>query len=175
MKKLLSIFATAFLLLTPKTFAAPITLNVNDADLRTTIMMVARAGKLNVSVDKSVDSKISLSLYNVDPEDALEIIAKTSNLNLVYDGSDTYIITAKNYHSIMNTYVLPIKYGNAELLKQAVKFSLDKEKDNLKLKSVTTSEDKNSKTETFEDEDRITINSNANAGNAGTFAAEDGG
>ena len=66
--------------------AAPMTLNVHDADLKSTIMLVARAGNLNVSVDDSVGGNISVSLSNVEPQKILEIIAKTKNLNLVQDG-----------------------------------------------------------------------------------------
>ena len=55
MKKLLSTFTTAFFMFTSTVSAAPMTLNVHDADLKSTIMLVARAGNLNVSVDDSIE------------------------------------------------------------------------------------------------------------------------
>ena len=59
------------------------TLSVHDADLRSTIMLVAKTGGLNVSIDDSVKGKISVSLTNVEPLNALKIIAKTKNLQLL--------------------------------------------------------------------------------------------
>lgn len=47
MKKLLSTMTTAFFMFTSTVSAAPMTLNVHDADLRSTIILVARAGGLN--------------------------------------------------------------------------------------------------------------------------------
>ena len=105
--------------------AAPMTLNVHNSDLRSTIMMVARAGGINISVDDSVDGKISMSIFDTEPEKILEIIAKTKNLNLLRDGT-TYILTNKiNGGTLMQSYVLPIKFGDAETLRKAVVMSLD--------------------------------------------------
>ena len=127
MKKILSaIFFAVFFIFAFQNFVAAMNLNVHDGDLRATIMMVARTGRLNVSVDDSVDGKISVTLIDVYPEDALEIIAKTNNLKLV-EVDDTYIFTAKQNTSLMQTYVLPIKYGDAKFLKQAVAMGLDNE------------------------------------------------
>ena len=125
MKKILSVILAIFFICAFQVSEA-MNLNVHDGDLRATIMMVARTGRLNVSVDDSVKGKISVTLIDVYPEDALEIIAKTTNLNLVYDGIDAYIVTAAQYTSIMSTYVLPIRYGDAEFLRKAVAMSLNK-------------------------------------------------
>ena len=94
MKKFLSAVLAIFFIFTSQNFSSAMNLNVHDGDLRSTIMMVARTGRLNVSVDDSVDGKISVTLIDVYPEDALEIIAKTNNLKFVeVDG--IYILTAK--------------------------------------------------------------------------------
>ena len=126
MKKLLSSFAAAFFI-AANVQAAPMYLNFHDSDLRSTIMMIARAGGINISVDDSVDGKISINLNGVEPEKALEIIAKTNNLNLIRE-DDIYIFT-KNFNNAatMQSYVLPIKFGDAESLRQAVIMSLDPE------------------------------------------------
>lgn len=107
--------------------AAPMTLNVHDADLRSTIMLVARAGNINVSVDDSVKGKISAVIYETEPQKILEIIAKTHNINLIKDG-EIYMVTAnfENY-SPMQSYVLPIHYADAETLRKAIVMSLDRD------------------------------------------------
>ncbi len=126
MKKLLSATAAAFFI-AANVQAAPMTLNVHNSDLRSTIMLVARAGGINISVDDSVDGKISMSIFDTEPEKILDIIAKTKNLNLMKDGS-TYILTTKlKGGALMQSYVLPIKFGDAENLRKAVVMSLDPE------------------------------------------------
>lgn len=107
--------------------AAPMTLNVHDADLRETIMLVARAGNINVSVDDSVKGNISVSLANVEPRKILEIISKTKHLNLIQDG-DIFIVTT-NFESYepMQSYVLPIHYADPETLRKAIVMSLNRD------------------------------------------------
>ena len=142
MKKLLSASAAAFFMLTSQSFAAPMSLNVHDADLRATIMMIARTGKLNVAVDDSVKGNISITLSNVEPENILNVIAKTHNLNLLKDG-ETYIMTANfETFSPMQSYILPIHYADAETLRQAVVMSLDRDptKDSIGISTDTKSD-----------------------------------
>ena len=124
MKKLLSSFATAFFI-AANAQAAPMTLNVHNSDLRSTIIMVARSGGINVSVDDSVDGKISMSVFDTEPEKILEIIAKTKNLNLMKDGEIFIMTTKLNIVSPMKSYVLPIKFGDAEILRKAIFKTLD--------------------------------------------------
>ncbi len=145
MRKLLSATAAAFFIAS-NVYAAPMTLNVHNSDLRSTIIMVARAGGLNISVDDSVDGKISMTLNETEPEKILEIIAKTKGLNLVRDGS-IYIMSTKDIETppLKNdaakidapdnivskpvskavddrkTYILPINYNETETVKAAIK------------------------------------------------------
>jgi len=126
MKKLLSATLTAFFMFAHAD-AAPMTLNVHEADLRSTIMLVARAGGLNVSVDDSVKGNISVSISDTEPQKILEIIAKTKNLNLIQD--DNIFIMTTNFESFepMKSYVLPIHYADAEVLRKAVVMSLNRD------------------------------------------------
>ena len=128
MKKLLSTTAAAFFICA-NVHAAPMNLNVHNADLRSVIYMVARDGNLNVSVDDSVDGKISINLNGIEAEKALEIIAKTHNLNLIKDNG-IYILTQNmNLVSPMKSYVLPIKFGDANQLRKAIFKTLDFEEE----------------------------------------------
>lgn len=105
------------------------TLSVHDADLRSTIVLVGKSGGLNVLVDDSVKGNISISVTNVDPVRVLEIIANIKNLRLLHE-ADVYILTAELQPAEpMQSYVLPIKFGDAEILRKAVFKSLDVEPD----------------------------------------------
>jgi len=105
------------------------TLSVHDADLRSTIVLVGKSGGLNVLVDDSVKGNVSISVTNVDPVRVLEIIANIKNLRLLHE-ADVYILTAELQPAEpMQSYVLPIKFGDAEILRKAVFKSLDVEPD----------------------------------------------
>ncbi len=159
MKKFLSIVATAVFICNTVQ-AAPMTLNVHDADLRATIMMIAKAGRLNLSLDNSVSGKISVALNNLEPEKILEIIARTNNLNITHEGR-VYILTAAANNSLRESFVLPIKFGDAEFLRQAVIMSLD-----VPIAENNSNAENNSETEQKISENnssRVLINSDVNA------------
>ena len=134
LKKILPLIASAIFFMPAQSSAAPMTLSVHDADLRATIMLVAKTGGLNVSVDDSVKGTISISVENVEPLRLLEIISRTKNLQLLHEAG-VYIMTASGVE-VMNSYVFPIRYGDAETLRDAVIMSLDP--DTEKLPSQTT-------------------------------------
>ena len=157
MKKILSAALAIFFISAFQNFSSAMNLNVHNGDLRSTIMMIAKTGRLNVSVDDSVDGKISLTLIDVYPEDALEIIAKTNNLKFVeVDG--IYIFTAKQNNSLMQSYVFPIRYGDAEFLRKAVVMSLDTDVENVpeKIYRVRNNDGTFSDTYTFKENERKT-------------------
>ena len=128
-KRFLPLIASAAFFMPASSSAAPMTLSVHDADLRATIMLVAKTGGLNVSVDDSVKGTISISLTNVEPLKVLEIISWTKSLQLLHE-SNVYIITASSVEA-MQSYVFPIKYGDAETLRDAVIMSLDPDTERL--------------------------------------------
>ena len=127
LKKLPAVIFSALMFSGQPANAVPLTLNLQDSDLRAAIMMVARAGKINVALDDSVRGNISVSAENLEPSQILDIIAKTANLKLVRDSGVCMITANFKNSSFMQTYVFPVKYGNAEILKQAIIMSLDAE------------------------------------------------
>ncbi|MBR0061902.1 MAG: type II secretion system protein GspD [Selenomonadaceae bacterium] len=133
-KKILPLIVSATFFMPAQVSAAPMTLSVHDADLRSTIMLVAKTGGLNVSIDDSVKGKISISLSNVEPLKILEIISRTKSLQMMREAG-VYIVTASSVE-VMQSYVFPIKFGDAEILKEAVIMSLDP--DTEKLPNQTT-------------------------------------
>ena len=134
LKKFLPLLASAIFFMPAQVAAAPMTLSVHEADLRATIMLVAKTGGLNVSVDDSVKGTISISVEDVEPMKILEIISRTKSLQLMREAG-VYIMTASSVE-VMQSYVFPIRYGDAETLRDAVIMSLDP--DTEKLPSQTT-------------------------------------
>ncbi|MBR0261024.1 MAG: type II secretion system protein GspD [Selenomonadaceae bacterium] len=128
-KKFLSLLALAIFFMPAQIHAAPMTLSVHDADLRATIMLVAKTGGLNVSVDDSVKGTISISIDNVEPIKILEIISRTKSLQFLQEAG-VYIMTASSVE-VMQSYVFPIHYGDAETLRDAVIMSLDADTERL--------------------------------------------
>ena len=129
LKKLLPLLVSATFFLPAQLQAAPMTLSVHEADLRSTIMLVAKTGGLNVSIDDSVKGTISVSLTDVEPVKILEIITKTKNLQLVEE-SGIFIVTAALKPAVlMQSYVIPIKFGDPAVLRKAVFKVLDTEPD----------------------------------------------
>lgn len=129
LKKFLPLLATAIFFMPAQIEAAPMTLSVHEADLRSTIMLVAKTGGLNVSVDDSVKGTISISVENVEPLRLLEIISRTKSLQLIQEAG-VYIMTASSVE-VMQSYVFPIHYGDAETLRDAVIMSLDADTERL--------------------------------------------
>lgn len=129
LKKFLPLIASAIFFMPAQSSAAPMTLSVHDADLRATIMLVAKTGGLNVSVDDSVKGTISISVDNVEPFRLLEIISRTKSLQLIQEAG-VYIMTASSVE-VMQSYVFPIRYGDAETLRDAVIMSLDPDTERL--------------------------------------------
>lgn len=157
--------------------AEKLSINVKETDLHDTIMMIAELGNLNVAIDDSVKGTISISFDNIEPLDSLNIIAKTKDLNIVKE-DNVYIITALYAtNSLMNSYILPVKYGDAEKFREALVNSLDLQKDdddndNLTYKTIhhrdgSFTEYHNKRnannTQRRENEKRVAVNKDVNA------------
>ena len=131
-------------------------LNVQEGDLHSTVLMIAEMGGLNVAIDDSVQGSITISFDEIEPIDALKIIARTKNLMLTEEGN-IFILTAdRANNSLRNSYVLKIKYGDADVLRNSIALALDlDEEDNSdrgrrRLKSVTSTDDENQRTREYE-------------------------
>lgn len=127
--KLFTMILTLLIILTVSTHAAPISLNAKETSIHDTIMMIARMGGLNVSVDDSVSGTITVAFDNIEPLDALKLIAKTKDLKLIEENGAFLMTYNYNSNALMKTYVLPVKYGDVDKLREAVILALDLRKD----------------------------------------------
>ena len=131
LKKFLPLLVSATFFLPAQLHAAPMTLSVHEADLRSTIVLVAKTGGLNVSIDDSVKGTISVSVTDVEPLKVLEIITKTKNLQLVEEAGVFIVTGVTSTNAIMESYVIPIHYGDPETLRKAVITALDPDTERL--------------------------------------------
>ncbi len=100
-------------------------LNVQEGDLHSTVLMIAEMGGLNVMVDDSVKGAITISIEDVEPREALEIVAMTKDLQVVEKNGVLIVTSQYGYNALMDTYVFLIRYGNAESLREVIVKSLD--------------------------------------------------
>jgi len=100
--------------------AAPMDLSVVDGDVRSVLLSAARMGGFNVVLDDSVTGLVTLSLREVEPEEALRLVAGAGNFLLERMG-DSFIVTARGHaDSLERVHVFPIRYADPEELRQSV-------------------------------------------------------
>ena len=127
--KIFTVTLLMLLIIPTFTHAVPITLNAKETSIHDTIMLIARMGGLNVSVDDSVSGTITVAFENIEPIDALKVIAKTKDLKIIEEHGTILMTYNYNSNALMKTYVLPVKYGNVDKLREALVLALDLRKD----------------------------------------------
>ena len=103
--------------------ANPISIRLIDGEVRTLLTSLARISGINILLDDSVTGKISVSLENIEPLDAIEMIARTKNLNI--DREDEFLIVTSKDKAMISTEIFPIKFGDPDELRSAIIASLD--------------------------------------------------
>lgn len=72
-----------------------ISLDLKDADVVKTIQRLAEIGDLNVVISQEVKGTVTVRLFNVPVEDALEILLQTAGLTMVQKDSVIGILPLK--------------------------------------------------------------------------------
>lgn len=100
------------LLATETVWAAPMSLNAVDADVRHVLMSAARLGGFNVVLDDSIKGTVSLNMKNAEPKDVLDFVAKAKGF-VVEERAGTFIIAAKkNGGAMKEMYSYKLHYAN---------------------------------------------------------------
>ena len=119
MKKfLLSLLILMMFFLTSRVSAQSISIRLVDGEVRTLLSSLAKIGHMNILIDDSITGKITVSLENIEPIDAIRMVADMKNFTLEYKNS-IWIVSTKQQEKL-STYVLPVKYGNPDDLKNAI-------------------------------------------------------
>ena len=94
--------------------AEPISLSVMDGDVRSVLLSTARMGGFNLVLDDSVAGTVTVSLQNVEPLDAMHLVASAGNLLLEQVGGN-YVVTARgNQAGLSSAHVFPLRYADPE-------------------------------------------------------------
>ena len=120
----------AFLIISNSVSASKLNyLKFTETEIHSVISVIAQVGGISVSVDDSVSGTITIVFNEIEPIDALKLIAKTKDLKLIEENGAILMTYNYNSNSLMKTYVLPIKYGDVDKLREAVILALDLRKD----------------------------------------------
>lgn len=85
-----------------------------DADVRHTLMTVARLGNFNLVIADTIKGTVTLHLQNVAPLDALKFIAAAKNFSLQHIG-DAYIVSlGNNFDTLRHIHTFDLNYANPE-------------------------------------------------------------
>ncbi len=105
--------------------AAPISMQVAEADVRSVLMSAARMGGFNVVLDDSVQGTITLNLQDVEPEDVLRFVASARNFSLQELGGAYVLTAADKQGGLRSMHTFAVRYGNPEELKNALSLSME--------------------------------------------------
>lgn len=95
-------------------YAKGFTLKAKDVEIRDVFQMIARQGKFNLLLDKSIRGKVPVELKDVPHEKALELLAKINKLKVkkIKDLENTFVIAPQDViergfeQGLTNTYTL---------------------------------------------------------------------
>ncbi len=112
-------------LLISHALASPITLNIIDGDVRAVLMSIARMGGIGLVLDDSVSGKITISLNEIEPENAFRLIAASKGLHINQENGVAVITSGKVRNTGMyRSYVFPIEYADLATVREAVALTL---------------------------------------------------
>ncbi len=104
--------------------AEPISLSVVDGDVRSVLLSTARMGGFNLVLDDSVSGTVTVSLQDVEPIDAMHLVAGAGNLLMEQVGGN-YVVTARgNQAGLSSAHVFPLRYADPEEVRNSVILSL---------------------------------------------------
>ncbi|OQA77450.1 MAG: outer membrane porin HofQ [bacterium ADurb.Bin243] len=114
-----------FSMMLVSTHAAAFELDCDEKPLHEVLKIFADELGVNIIADpKTRDIKVSVSLKNIEPEDALELVLKTSGLAFNRESANTYTIfksaDAGKYLSV-NSCVFRISYASAEKVAEGLR------------------------------------------------------
>ena len=111
----------------PAWTAEALSLHVADGDVRVVLHSIAEAGGINLVLDDSVQGSITLSLDDVEPEEACQLIACAKGLSMEKNGNTVLLAPAERLQrGLSSVHIFTIRYADPEILRSAVNLSLGK-------------------------------------------------
>ena len=135
--------------------AARISLDVQNADIKSVLRLLSEQGKVSIVSDDDVKGTVTLSIKDVTWEEALDVLLKVKNLEKIQNGAVITVMTMENLAKQQTlernrrdvepqaTKVISINYASAAGLKENLQEFL-KDKDGKPRGSVRVDEHSNS-------------------------------
>lgn len=117
-KNFLIVMLFIFFILPARTEAMD--LNSLDGDIRELLRSTARAGSVNLVLDESVKGHVSLSLKDVEPGEAIRMIAGAGGFSCIEENGVLIVSGGKQLQNALGNladiYTYPVKYADIDLL-----------------------------------------------------------
>ncbi len=115
-KNFLLVMLFMFFMLTARTEA--MALNSLDGDIRELLRSTARAGNVNLVLDESVKGHVSLSLRDVEPGEAIRMIAGAGGFSCIEENGVLIVSVGKQLRNALGNlsdiYTYPVKYADID-------------------------------------------------------------
>ena len=107
--------------------AEPVTLKVEEEDIRQVLFSLAQLSGQNMILDDSVQGKITAGLQDVEAEEAIALLCQMKGLSCEKSG-DSLLIASKQaaLQHFGELFVFPVRFAEAETVRQVVNLSLGK-------------------------------------------------
>ena len=107
--------------------AEPVTLKVEEEDIRQVLFSLAQLSGQNMILDDSVQGKITAGLQDVEAEEAIALLCQMKGLSCQKSG-DSLLIASKQaaLQHFGELFVFPVRFAEAETVRQVVNLSLGK-------------------------------------------------
>ena len=120
------------------------TIEAEEEPIREVLRQIGYAGQINLVLDKEVEGTVTLSLYDVTVNEALQSVAEVANLKLIPQEGNIFLVmpskTAKEKGLNRRvSQLIPVKYANAIRLARVLNRSLFTDPEDLESSSTTSS------------------------------------
>ena len=107
-------------------FAEPINIRAVDADVKTLLFTVAKAGNINLVLDGEVSGKVTTNINNLEPIDALYMIASARGFVVEEKNNSVVVTSANNAASLRQMYTFPLQHAELTTIEKALNLALKK-------------------------------------------------
>lgn len=148
-----------------KSFAAPITVRAVETDVKSLLFSIAKSGNINLTLDGDVSGKVTITLDDVEPIDAIYMIASARGFAVEEKYNSLIITSANNAVTFRQMFTFPVQHAELETVEKALNLALKREIQN-KTSSDSNNTAKSTKTNNRQysnDESRIIIAPTHNA------------
>ena len=119
----LLVLALALMAVPRAGLAAPVSVQVTGADVRSVLLSVARMANMSLVFDDGIAGHVTANITD-EPENILRYIVRTQGLTLVQEENVFLVTSGRKSSALSSLHVYKIRYGNPEDFARIVNLSL---------------------------------------------------